>query len=85
MNRIVTGVHLQIAIFDQGKTIGGHQGDGCIIYTTAEIVIGASEEFNFTAEFKYLNHICRRGARPCAPTDAQKSIYSIFKLKGKRA
>ncbi|MEH2146088.1 ChaB family protein [Nostoc sp.] len=22
----------------------------------------------FTAEFKYLNHICRRGARPCAPT-----------------
>ncbi|MEI1376674.1 hypothetical protein PQG02_27530 [Nostoc sp. UHCC 0926] len=21
-----------------------------------------------TAEFKYLNHICRRGARPCAPT-----------------
>ncbi|WP_104906285.1 hypothetical protein [Nostoc sp. 'Lobaria pulmonaria (5183) cyanobiont'] len=22
----------------------------------------------FTAEFKYLNHICCRGARPCAPT-----------------
>lgn len=43
-----TGVHLHIAIADKtGKTIGGHLDDGCIIYTTAEIVIGASEEFNF--------------------------------------
>ena len=43
-----TGVHLHIAIADQaGKTIGGHLDDGCIIYTTAEIVIGASEEFSF--------------------------------------
>ncbi|WDD32284.1 hypothetical protein PQG02_27070 [Nostoc sp. UHCC 0926] len=24
--------------------------------------------FALTAVFKYLNHICRRGARPCAPT-----------------
>ncbi|SRR5579883_1624081 len=44
-----TGVHLHIAIADkQGKTIGGHLSDGCIIYTTAEIMIGASEEFTFT-------------------------------------
>lgn len=43
-----TGVHLHIAIADKaGKTIGGHLDDGCIIYTTAEIVIGASEEFSF--------------------------------------
>jgi hypothetical protein len=43
-----TGVHLHIAIADRvGKTIGGHLDDGCIIYTTAEIVIGASEEFSF--------------------------------------
>lgn len=43
-----TGVHLHIAIADQaGKTIGGHLDDGCIIYTTAEIVIGASKEFSF--------------------------------------
>ena len=43
-----TGVHLHIAIADKaGKTIGGHSDDGCIIYTTAEIVIGASEEFSF--------------------------------------
>jgi len=43
-----TGVHIHIAISDRnGKTIGGHLVDGCIIYTTAEIVIGVSEEFRF--------------------------------------
>ena len=43
-----TGVHLHIVISDRnGKTIGGHLVDGCIIYTTAEIVIGVSEEFRF--------------------------------------
>lgn len=43
-----TGVHLHIAIADkQGKTFGGHLDNGCLIYTTAEIVIGASEEFTF--------------------------------------
>lgn len=43
-----TGVHLHICISDkEGKTIGGHLDDGCIVYTTAEIVIGASEEFTF--------------------------------------
>ncbi|MBD1832801.1 DNA-binding protein [Cyanobacteria bacterium FACHB-472] len=43
-----TGIHLHIAISDkQGKTIGGHLDNGCIIYTTAEIIIGESENFTF--------------------------------------
>ncbi len=43
-----TGVHLHITVSDeQGKTIGGHLSDGCIIYTTAEIIIGISEEYTF--------------------------------------
>ncbi len=43
-----TGVHLHITLADQqGKTIGGHLVDGCIIYTTAEIVIGLGEEYTF--------------------------------------
>ncbi|MEH1852436.1 MAG: PPC domain-containing DNA-binding protein [Nostoc sp.] len=47
-----TGVHLHIAISDrEGKTIGGHLDDGCIIYTTAEIVIGASDKFTFNRTF----------------------------------
>ncbi|KYC37499.1 DNA-binding protein with PD1-like DNA-binding motif [Scytonema hofmannii PCC 7110] len=43
-----TGMHLHVAISNQqGKTIGGHLDCGCIIYTTAEIVIGISEEYTF--------------------------------------
>ena len=43
-----TGIHLHITIADnQGKTIGGHLETGCIIYTTAEIIIGVSEDFSF--------------------------------------
>ncbi|MBD2681234.1 MULTISPECIES: PPC domain-containing DNA-binding protein [Nostoc] len=49
---VTTGVHLHIAISDrEDKTIGGHLDYGCIIYTTAEIVIGASEEFTFNRTF----------------------------------
>jgi predicted DNA-binding protein with PD1-like motif len=47
-----SGIHLHIAIADkEGKTLGGHLDDGCIIYTTAEIVIGASKEFSFIRSF----------------------------------
>ena len=43
-----TGIHLHISIADkEGKTISGHLDNGCIIYTTAELIIGASEEFTF--------------------------------------
>lgn len=35
------GVHLHASIADaRGNVIGGHVSDGCLIYTTAEIVIG---------------------------------------------
>ncbi len=45
------GVHLHISVSDStGKTIGGHLTEGCKIYTTAEIVVGASEEIVFTRE-----------------------------------
>ena len=43
-----TGVHLHIAIANNhGTVIGGHLSDGCIIYTTAEIIIGIVENFSF--------------------------------------
>jgi uncharacterized protein len=43
-----SGVHLHIAISDkQGKIIGGHLDNQCIIYTTAEIIIGTIEQFIF--------------------------------------
>ncbi len=44
----VSGLHLHITIADSvGNTIGGHLDNDSIIYTTAEIVIGASEDLIF--------------------------------------
>lgn len=45
------GMHLHISISDKtGKTIGGHLVEGCLIYTTAEIVIGDAMGLEFTRE-----------------------------------
>jgi uncharacterized protein len=42
------GSHLHIAISDStGKTIGGHLTEGNLVYTTAEIVIQESSDYNF--------------------------------------
>lgn len=47
----VNGSHLHISISDStGKTIGGHLMEGCVIYSTAEIVILSSNEFIFKRE-----------------------------------
>ncbi|MBL7760670.1 MAG: DNA-binding protein [Sediminibacterium sp.] len=45
------GSHLHLSVSDStGKTIGGHLLEGCTVYTTAEIVIAASDEFVFSRE-----------------------------------
>lgn len=47
----INGSHLHLSISDStGKTIGGHLADGNIIYTTAEIVLSASDDLEFTRE-----------------------------------
>lgn len=47
----VNGSHLHMAVSDSsGATIGGHLLDGNIVYTTAEIVIGTSDDLEFTRE-----------------------------------
>lgn len=44
----IHGIHIHIVLANQeGNMIGGHLIEGCIVYTTAEIVIGESEEFTF--------------------------------------
>ncbi len=46
------GIHLHMAIADStGRTIGGHVCDGCLIYTTAEIVFGECAGVVFDREF----------------------------------
>jgi uncharacterized protein len=42
------GPHLHITLSDSnGNVIGGHVFDGCLIYTTAEIVLGELEDVSF--------------------------------------
>lgn len=42
------GSHLHAALADaQGRVCGGHVRPGCIVHTTAEIVLGVMPEFTF--------------------------------------
>lgn len=44
--------HLHLSISDEnGKVIGGHVKKGCIVRTTAEVVIGVLEEVRFARAF----------------------------------
>lgn len=43
------GNHLHVALADgDGHMLGGHLLDGCLVYTTAEIVVGALEQTLFS-------------------------------------
>ncbi|WP_345057936.1 PPC domain-containing DNA-binding protein [Hymenobacter glaciei] len=68
------GSHLHLAISDStGRTIGGHLLDGCRVYTTAEIVLGALPQLEFGREpdntFGYQELVVRPAPRP-APRPA---------------
>ena len=48
----IHGSHIHIAIADgEGRVIGGHLAGGCVIYTTAEIVITAFDNVVYKREF----------------------------------
>ncbi|HII71901.1 TPA: DNA-binding protein [Candidatus Woesearchaeota archaeon] len=39
------GIHLHMSVSDQeGRVIGGHVKKGCVVHTTAEIIIGEDED-----------------------------------------
>jgi predicted DNA-binding protein with PD1-like motif len=45
------GVHLHIAVSDaNGRVTGGHMGPGCIIRTTAEVLVGLLPGYRFARE-----------------------------------
>lgn len=45
------GCHLHMCVSDtRGNTIGGHLLPGCTVYTTAEIIIAATDKYVFTRE-----------------------------------
>lgn len=46
------GVHIHISVSDEsGNTIGGHLKDGCIINTTAEIILKTFDDIKFKREY----------------------------------
>jgi hypothetical protein len=46
------GVHLHVSLSDEtGAEIGGHLKKGCLIYVTAEIIIGELDNTKFSREF----------------------------------
>jgi predicted DNA-binding protein with PD1-like motif len=45
------GGHLHLAVADdRGATVGGHLMDGCVVRTTAEVVLGADDRLRFDRE-----------------------------------
>jgi uncharacterized protein len=47
----LNGSHLHLSISDStGATIGGHLMQGCKVYTTAEIVLQATDKYQFDRE-----------------------------------
>lgn len=45
------GLHLHGAIAnEQGEVLGGHICEGCLIYTTAELVVGVTDQLHFTRQ-----------------------------------
>ncbi len=46
------GMHLHMSLSDKdGNVIGDHVKEGCVVRTTAEIVIGEADELTFTRNF----------------------------------
>ena len=47
----LAGSHLHLAVADDhGTTVGGHLADGCVVRTTAEVVVGADDRLRFDRE-----------------------------------
>ena len=53
------GVHIHISVSDEnGNTIGGHLKDGCIVNTTAEVVLHSFNDVQFNREYDESTGYC---------------------------
>jgi predicted DNA-binding protein with PD1-like motif len=71
------GAHLHLSVSDStGRTIGGHLLDGCRVYTTAEIVLGALPRLRFMREtdatFGYQELVVKPALKVARPRPAKK-------------
>ena len=61
------GPHLHACLSDgDGQTIGGHLLDGTLVYTTCEIVVGATSAFAFTRELDPASGYAELVVRPAS-------------------
>lgn len=45
------GCHIHMSVADtSGQVLGGHLKDGCVVYMTAEVVIGILDDVSYTRE-----------------------------------
>jgi predicted DNA-binding protein with PD1-like motif len=69
------GNHIHISVADKdGKTIGGHMMDGCLVYTTAEIVIGEANDLVFSREEDSATNLkeLKIAPKPTEPDDQER-------------
>jgi predicted DNA-binding protein with PD1-like motif len=63
------GVHLHLAVADStGQTLGGHLIEGCVVRTTAELVVAADGSVVFDREPDPATGFDELVIRPTAPT-----------------
>lgn len=75
------GLHLHVALADTwGRVIGGHLMEGCLVYTTAELVVAELPGYCFNRELDrhtgYLELMIRESPQPTHP--AQLSYPRFF-------
>lgn len=59
------GAHLHMAVSDaQGRVLGGHVGAGCIVRTTAELLLALLPEQQFSREFDSATGFKELAVRP---------------------
>jgi predicted DNA-binding protein with PD1-like motif len=61
----IDGAHLHMAISDaSGQVMGGHVATGCIVRTTAEILLASLPEYRFSREIDPRTGFPELGIRP---------------------
>ncbi len=83
----VSGSHLHLSAADStGRTLGGHLLDGCLIYTTAEIVLGIMPDITFVREpdptFGYKELVIKKSSadNPVGRPIGQYGIEQFFSV-----
>jgi predicted DNA-binding protein with PD1-like motif len=68
------GVHLHLSVADaQGRVTGGHMGTGCIVRTTAEVLVALLPEYRFSRTPDARTGYSELTVEPATESDGQQS------------